>query len=154
MERIHHIPVPSWSVVFWQNWIPHANVYQHKRSHASSSGYCLFLPYVAVNCSYIQIQLENWKQGKQPKEHYSRIHNDMANNNSRGTIQTCSYTPSGHDWWLWRNKSNSYAAQSPSPPDSRLVNNVGTILCLVLPSATMPILHDGIQVDSNQLGVK
>ncbi|KAL7491398.1 hypothetical protein ACHAWT_000762 [Skeletonema menzelii] len=83
MRRVQHIPVKAGSVVFWDNRLPHGNSYRNDNSYdqttiSSSSApleacgaravvYCSFLPDVAINRSFVERQLIDWKLGRAPR---------------------------------------------------------------------------------------
>lgn len=83
MKRVEHIPVRAGSAVLWDNRIPHANAYKNESDETRIVIYCSFLPDIEINRDYAKRQLEDFKNGKIPRDQWIEIE-DNSDNSSLG----------------------------------------------------------------------
>lgn len=94
MERVAHVPVRKGSAVFWDNRTPHANAYRHTGRHPRAVVYCSFLPDVELNRRYVKKQLEDFLQGKPPRDQWNQMDQNRIDDN-KAMFQNYAITPLG-----------------------------------------------------------
>jgi hypothetical protein len=79
MKAVRHVPVGAGSAVFWDNRIPHANAYKNESDSARAVVYCSYLPDVEVNRAYVKKQLEDYTNGRNPRDQWINPGDARAN---------------------------------------------------------------------------
>lgn len=81
MKAVKHVPIKAGDVVFWDQRIPHANAYKNESEIPRAVVYCSFLPDVAVNRNYARKQLEDYENGKKPRDTWIDFNEESQNVN-------------------------------------------------------------------------
>ena len=85
MQSVEHISVPRGSAVLWDNRIPHANAYKNNSDDTRIVVYCSFLPDIQLNRDYASKQLDDYSNGKIPRDQW--IEQGSNQNEENGDIK-------------------------------------------------------------------